>query len=133
MTRFAEIFAAAVVQLHCALGQHDEEAHEAVVGGDAGVFNFADLSRRVAPISLPFSPSVLLTPASQLMSWKLPIAGQTLAGGALISIVSVTFWRVGPCATTSINRSATPTPPDSTHFVVAWPSVRGSTYDESSS
>jgi hypothetical protein len=28
----------------------------------------------------------------------LPIAAHTLAGGALISIDSRTFWRVGPCA-----------------------------------
>ena len=32
------------------------------------------------------------------MSWKLPIAAHTLAGGALISMDSRTFCRVGPWA-----------------------------------
>jgi hypothetical protein len=44
------------------------------------------------------------------MSWKFPIAAHTFAGGALISIDSRTFWRVGPCAqATPITASAATT------------------------
>ncbi len=54
------------------------------------------VSVRVALASLPPVPSSLATAGCQLMSWKLPTTAQTLSAGALISTVSVTFWRDGP-------------------------------------